>query len=446
MNSFLNYIEAAKLPEIKKNISNIDYRTKNKGLLIASDKGYLEIVKFLIQNGADINTDDGGALRFSSYYGHFPIVKYLIKNGANMRIEALTEASVKGYLEIVKFLVENTKDINYDLALRFASKSSHLDIVKFLVENGANVNAEDDYSLRIASKNGHTEVVKFLVENKANIHANNDESLREASFYGYYEIVKILVENGVDIHTKDDESLRWASGKGHFLIVQFLVDNGANVHANNDEALRLASRKGYFEIVKILIENGADVNANNDEFLIMASENGHFEIVKLLVFAGAIVNDDIILSISQHNTEIIDFLTLNKNKINIRIAPSSEWTEEIIQDPNFIYICNSENITTSNKLESSDEDKEYFQINGKNPIDSITLEPIPLNLLVFVKSIEDKEFKLITFFNAEFLYKYWLEQAKSEAGITYKYAANPLTRGYFNKESVDFVIEKLNKI
>jgi len=40
-----------------------------------------------------------------------------------------------------------------------------------------------------------------------------------------------------------------------------------------------------------------------------------------------------------------------------------------------------------------------------------------------------------------------MEQSSNEAGITYKYAANPLNRGYFTEESVNYVkimLENLN--
>ena len=121
----------------------------------------------------------------------------------------------------------------------------------------------------------------------------------------------------------------------------------------------------------------------------------------------------------------------------MKISPS-DWTEEIIQDPNFIYVCNSgNNFENSEVLLNSD----YFQINGKNAIDPITLEPIPLNLLVSVKSISDTQFKNSIYFNAEFLYKYWVYKPK--------YPDNPVTRGYFNSDSVNFVIDmliRLNKL
>jgi ankyrin repeat protein len=65
---------------------------------------------------------------------------------------------------VVKFLVEQGANIHAkdDFPLRWAAKNGHLEVVKFLVEQGANIHADNDFPLRWAAKNGHLEVVKFL--------------------------------------------------------------------------------------------------------------------------------------------------------------------------------------------------------------------------------------------------------------------------------------------
>ena len=56
---------------------------KNKtALLLASEKGDYEIVKYLVENGADVNATDKQnrtALHFASQNGHYEIKKYLSK-------------------------------------------------------------------------------------------------------------------------------------------------------------------------------------------------------------------------------------------------------------------------------------------------------------------------------------------------------------------------------
>ena len=56
-------------------------------LYSAANKGYLEIVKLLIENGADINksNNDGWTPLYSAAdKGHLEVVKLLIENGADI--------------------------------------------------------------------------------------------------------------------------------------------------------------------------------------------------------------------------------------------------------------------------------------------------------------------------------------------------------------------------
>jgi hypothetical protein len=107
-------------------------------------------------------------------------------------------SSYWGYLEVIKYLVENGADIHScdDYALGCASYFGRLEVVKYLIDNGANIHGNDDASLRCASSNGHLEVVKFLLENGADIHANDDYSLNYASYNGHLEVVEYLAKHG----------------------------------------------------------------------------------------------------------------------------------------------------------------------------------------------------------------------------------------------------------
>ena len=132
-----------------------------------------------------------GINNFSIKNNNLGLLQYLIENNFITNDEALIYASSNGHLDVVKYLVDHGANVNADddEALIWASKNGHLDVVEYLVDNGANVNAEDDYALRLASENGHTDIVKYLVDHGANIHTRDDEALRWASEYGHLDIV-----------------------------------------------------------------------------------------------------------------------------------------------------------------------------------------------------------------------------------------------------------------
>ena len=100
----------------------------------------------------------------------------------------------KWNLDIIKYLVENGANIHTEknYLLKAAAENGYLEIVKFLVEKGANIHAGDDYVLKSAAYNGHLEMVKYFVEKGANIHAHNDEALKWAAEKGHLEVVKYL--------------------------------------------------------------------------------------------------------------------------------------------------------------------------------------------------------------------------------------------------------------
>ena len=153
-------------------------------LALASQKGRLETVHFLLEHGANVNaatTMGMTALMSASFRGDLEIVRTLVDGGANvnavttMGYTALMWASGGGHLETVRFLVERgganvnaATTTNGMTALMMASVEGHLETVRFLVERaGAAVDAVDltgMSALMLASRYGHLEIVRFLVE------------------------------------------------------------------------------------------------------------------------------------------------------------------------------------------------------------------------------------------------------------------------------------------
>ena len=166
----------------------------------------LELVKELILKGANVLANNGEIIvdAVKNNYDIFKLlaVKAIIDfnnvdfwNGFLLRLSA-----ENGHLDMVKFLVQNGADIHMldDYALLFAAENGHLDVVKFLVQNGANIQSRSDRALRFAAQNGQLDVIEFLVKNGADIHDNDDEALREASENGHKDVVKFLMDQYQD--------------------------------------------------------------------------------------------------------------------------------------------------------------------------------------------------------------------------------------------------------
>ena len=107
----VDYTWDGDLEGIQKTISNGAIITAEI-LYVAATRGYIDIVRFIVESGVDLNAkhDDSTALISASFIGHFVIVKYLIENGADINIETS----------------------NGDTALIYAAREGHLDIVEYL--------------------------------------------------------------------------------------------------------------------------------------------------------------------------------------------------------------------------------------------------------------------------------------------------------------------------
>lgn len=116
-------------------IKHLINESLNTILITGAYYGQLEIVKYALNNGADINSSTGLALTHSIVDRHLEVASFLIDNGAITHLynnRALFYAIVRKYLEGVKLLVDNGATINAVL-LSYGYLSYDKDIFTYLL-------------------------------------------------------------------------------------------------------------------------------------------------------------------------------------------------------------------------------------------------------------------------------------------------------------------------
>ena len=276
------------------------YRSQEDGVRVA---------QLLLERGADVNgrrNDHQTPLHLASYSGNVEIVRLLLDHGADPEANAegvmaekpMHKVSYGKYrseedgVRVAQLLLERGADVNtrrndHQTPLHLASYSGNVEIVHLLLNNGADpeANAEGEKPLhRVSygecrSKEGGVRVAQLLLKRGAdvNIRCNDHQTpLHFAAYFGNVEIVRLLLDHGADPEANAEGRMgekplhevsygECRSQEGGVRVTQLLLERGADVNTRRNDhqmPLHLASHYGIVEIVRLLLDHGADPEAN----------------------------------------------------------------------------------------------------------------------------------------------------------------------------------------
>ncbi|CAC5378634.1 unnamed protein product [Mytilus coruscus] len=289
-------------------------------VMIACRQGHTEIVRMLIDTGADYNKCNNygwSPVTFACGKGHTEIVRMLLDIGTDYNkcdsegCSPVMIACRYGRTEIVRMLLDIGADYNKCdnegwSPVMSACRHGHTEIVRMLLDIGADYDKCDDNGwspVMYACREGHTEIVRMLLDIGADYNkCDNDKGwspVKNACSEGHTEIVRMLLDIGADYDKCDNNGcspVMYACREGHTEIVRMLIDKGADYNKcdnNGWSPVMYACREGHTEIVRMLLDKGADYNnCNNGGWSPVkhACNNGHTEIVRMLLDIGADYN------------------------------------------------------------------------------------------------------------------------------------------------------------
>jgi ankyrin repeat protein len=273
----------------------------------AAEGGHLEIARALIAHGADVNrissTGYGNALAYAVTFGRLEMVKFLLTNGANPNLAGNPNRQTP---------VMAAMPINWNRPIPV-----HDEILGVLIQAGADVNGKDDKGdtpLTIAVKEHDETAIRILLE------AGSDAAVKDGSgasplhlatdwiagnFYdGDHTLQRItmsLLQANSVIDAQDARGLLGRCAReGWADMASLVVRRGFKVRGEvGYEMLRDAARLGHPNVMRVLLEAGADPNAGGQAWTplehALTKNDGiepatRFEMVRLLVSKGAKVN------------------------------------------------------------------------------------------------------------------------------------------------------------
>jgi ankyrin repeat protein len=227
------------------------------------------------------------------------------------RRTALHHASASGRVEVVRLLLDKGADVDaedrcmydknttmYWRPLHYASAMGHKAVVELLLAKGSAVDLDPmdgdgvEQPLHVACEHGHVDIVRLLLD------AGADEDLEDlenttpflrAVEFGQEAVVTFLLDRGqhVDAMAKDGDhiprtSLGWAASHGQESMARLLLSKGANVKAVDMfecTPLHGAAEGGSVALARLFLDKGADPEAVDfDGKTPMESAEGEIEL------------------------------------------------------------------------------------------------------------------------------------------------------------------------
>lgn len=331
------------------NGADIEKPEKSTGytpLMAAAQQGLVDLVKHLVEKGADVNASDimgttpsGKTPLLAAMEGkHYATALYLLDKGAsagrtNMKGHSpLNSAAMAGNVDLVRELLKRgASPMVYDqegfTPLLSACECGSLECVKLLEEAGGSLGSRTSSGITamlLASSSGNENLVRYLLDRGLSPaeragYGDYQTPLLRACASGFPKIARMLLDAGAGIYSNTNDhrlvplmaaaamlnldQKKHPDGLGftdifgtaddYLGVVKLLIERGADVKIrvrSGDSAIHFAAMAGNVDIVRLLLDHGLDVAMKDDEGktpLHFAAIRGHLPVVKFLLEHGA---------------------------------------------------------------------------------------------------------------------------------------------------------------
>ena len=185
---------------------------KNKLINECASKGYLNLLKYLYENGYD---RDEFTCSYAAENGNLDCLKYLHENGCDWSSSTCMSAAENGNFNCLKYLHENGCTWGSSTCEK-AVRYNHFDCLKYAHENGC---SWDEFTSYWAAINGNLDYLKYAHKNGC---VWDSYTCNRAACYGNLDCLKYAIENNCPYNKQN--CINMAKGNKHTHIVKYLKD------------------------------------------------------------------------------------------------------------------------------------------------------------------------------------------------------------------------------
>lgn len=269
----------------------------------AAARGHIDIVRLLLDHGADPNLPEEGiapkghALYAAVSNGHYDIAKLLLEHGAypNPPVESSADA--------LSFALSRNDRRMVDLLCSYgASRSVNIlayygDLMTAAAVFDANpALADDPHALENAASEGHLDFVRLMLRHQHGLARRIAVGVRSKGPDGAikgHEIAELLFGHGMDPNFSNwlgITPLHRFAQRGDLENAELFIGRGADLHARDEEIcstpLGWAAKYGQTAMAELLLRHGATPSHPDDPAwatpLAWAQRRGHGDIAALL--------------------------------------------------------------------------------------------------------------------------------------------------------------------
>ncbi len=272
-------------------------RVRRTPLMRAAEAGHAEIVKFLLEAGADPNTTGGELFSF----GVSPLM-LAARSGHTETVRALLDAGAQVSAQQSSFKRNRLVPDSGDSALHEAAQHGHKEVVRLLIAHGSDPAKRSRQSgdALTAAAQGSKDAAVEVIRGKRALGQRikpTPEALIAAVGARAADTVRLLLDQGGDPSRADRGGftpLAAAAADGNAYMVRLLLKAGAKPGCDLKKTpmneLLIAAQGGCADIVRLLIGAGSGLDEKGfggETALHLACLYGHVETVEVLLEAGA---------------------------------------------------------------------------------------------------------------------------------------------------------------